>query len=254
MIPLELLQFIKILILPPALQFLLLLLGALLLRRHRRAAMLCITLGLGSLYLLSTGLVAGQLTARVEVYPPLDLSTAALQQAEAIVILGAGRNSDAPEYAGDTVSSRELERLRYGAILHDKTGLPILLTGGRVLEDGPSEAQLMQQALQQSFQRQALWLEQESRNTRENARFSFALLQQRHINRVILVTHASHMPRAVLRFEQAGFSVIPAPTVFQSNRSGEWTLIDLLPSAAALHVSTITLHEIYGLMAVRLGP
>ncbi len=253
MISIELLQIIKILILPPALQFLLLLGGVLLLKRSRRMALTLLSLALLSLYLLSLPAVARQLAQAIEIYPPLDLSAPAVKQAGAIVILGAGPYANAPEYGGDTSSSRQLERLRYGALLHEKLGLPMLLSGGRVLSTGPSEAEIMQQTLVQSFQQQALWLESDSRNTQENAVRSFELLEARHITRIILVTHASHMRRAVLRFEQAGFSVIPAPTIFKSVRGYSGSLAEWLPASHALHTSTVMLHEVFGLLALRLG-
>ncbi|HZC03901.1 MAG TPA: YdcF family protein, partial [Gammaproteobacteria bacterium] len=47
--------------------------------------------------------------------------------------------------------------------------------------------------------------------TREEARRLSALLQPRGIQRILLVTDATHMPRSLRLFEQAGFVVHSAP-------------------------------------------
>ena len=64
------------------------------------------------------------------------------------------------------------------------------------------------------------------------------------MQRIILVTHALHMRRAVQQFELQGFAVMPAPTVFLSHT--EVNLFSFLPSATALERSTLVIHEIMG--------
>jgi uncharacterized SAM-binding protein YcdF (DUF218 family) len=51
----------------------------------------------------------------------------------------------------------------------------------------------------------------DSRDTRENALRSFALLSPQGITRIALVTHDWHMQRSKMLFEAAGFQVLPAP-------------------------------------------
>jgi uncharacterized SAM-binding protein YcdF (DUF218 family) len=70
----------------------------------------------------------------------------------------------------------------------------------------------------------------------------YRLLKPAGIERVYLVTHAWHMPRARLAFERAGFAVIPAPTGFTTRF--ELTILDFLPKAEALSDSTRFCHEI----------
>ena len=65
------------------------------------------------------------------------------------------------------------------------------------------------------------------------------------INRIILVTHALHMRRAVEQFQQHGLQVIPAPTLFLS-KSDSLDLFSFLPSAKALENSSLVIHEILG--------
>lgn len=163
----------------------------------------------------------------------------------AIVVLGGGRVTDSQEYGGDTVNGRTLARLRYGALLYRETGLPVLLTGGRVFEsDITAEAQLMSRVMRDEFSVPVGWLEVNSKTTAENAAYSAEILQAQGIESVLLVTHAWHMPRAVGAFEAAGVTVIPAPTGFtvvQRERFLNW-----LPSVSGLHSSFFALHELLG--------
>ena len=67
---------LKNLMLPPTGPLLLAILGACLIGRRPRLARVCLSLGLGLLWLMSTPVVSDALTGLVEVYPPLDLRSA----------------------------------------------------------------------------------------------------------------------------------------------------------------------------------
>lgn len=235
-------------LLPPGGILLLALVGLLLLRQgQRRGATALAALALLGLYALSIPVTARSLMGLLEIYPAL--ATLPANDAQAIVVLGSGRYADAPEYAGDTLSKGGLERLRYAARLHRRTGLPLLLSGGDPFFSGVSEAALMKQALADDFRIEGAWLEQRSRSTAENARLTQALLNPLGINRVYLVTHAWHMPRAVRSFRRAGLQVIAAPTGFLSLPSEESPgVLDWLPRAAALETSSRVLHELLGML------
>jgi uncharacterized SAM-binding protein YcdF (DUF218 family) len=83
----------------------------------------------------------------------------------------------------------------------------------------------------------------ESDKNRENARKSAALLMEAGIGKVLLVSHAWHLPRAVVAFNQAGLEVVPMPTLF---RREPLTPLDYLPQAEGLRQSRIALHEWLG--------
>ena len=94
-------------------------------------------------------------------------------------------------------------------------------------------------------------VEGQSRNTYENAREASELLAERGIERVILVTSALHMPRALATFRATQLDVVPAPTDFEVTTVGERTLLDLLPDAEALQGSSRALKEYLGLWVYR---
>ena len=83
----------------------------------------------------------GWLVAQVE-YPQL-LDRTRVREAQAIVVLGAGKRTHAPEFGGETVNRLALERLRYAATLARETRLPMLVSGGAPAGDTP-EASLME--------------------------------------------------------------------------------------------------------------
>ena len=72
-------------------------------------------------------------------------------------------------------------------------------------------------------------LEDRSRTTFENARFTKELIQPKPGERWVLVTSARHMPRSVGAFREVAFPVIPDPVDFMTTD----TSLDLLPRAEA---------------------
>ena len=166
--------------------------------------------------------------------------------AQAIVVLGGGRISAAPEYAGqDIPSSPTLQRIHYAAKLQRETSLPLLVTGGQPDGAVESEAAIMARVLRDDFLVPVKWIEGASNNTAENAQFSYRMLNAVGVHRILLVTDAMHMQRAKLVFEQMGLEVIPAPTIFVTTMRP--TLADFLPHAHWLQKSSYAMHEWLGL-------
>ena len=165
--------------------------------------------------------------------------------AQAIVVLGGGLSIAPAEYYGvDTVNSRTLDRVRYTAWLFRKTGLPILASGGRPAGASAAEAELMKSALEKEFATPVQWIEVESRTTFENARASARILREAGIGKVYLVTHSTHMRRAVQAFAPTGIEVIPAPiSVFTRDPMG---FEALFPSPLGMSTSAAIAHELLG--------
>ncbi len=236
---------LKSLLFPPGLFLLLLLLGLILFKHHARLARVLLWTSFVTGYLLSTPLVSGLLLQQLQVYPALTDAEIKQSQAQAIVVLAAGRYKDAPEYGGDTVGNLTLVRVRYGAYLHRLTELPIVVSGGHVFDkEGDSLALVMANSLRQDFHITDVWLEDMSRTTAENAILTKSLLEEKNISKVFLVTHALHMPRAVEVFKQVGLDVTPAPTRF-AVLEDQWLFL-LLPSPGAVVSSYYALHEMVG--------
>ena len=192
------------------------------------------------LYLLSTTPVSSLLMRQLEHHPALELPLPAEDEG-VIVVLGGGLPGYSPEMPGYRPSTSTLERLRYGGWLQKQTGWPLLVSGGGFRP----EAVTMAESLKTDFDAKVQWLEDQSRTTWENALFTRELLPDDY-QTVILVTHAWHMPRSILSFETVGFRVIPAPTVFHSDRIYWKRLRHWFPSTRNLQVSERAIREYIG--------
>ncbi|WP_169132534.1 YdcF family protein [Aromatoleum evansii] len=240
---------VSIMVQPPLAPLLVIAAGLLLAARSRRAGLRLAWLGVAATLLLSTPASVGWLLNRLETAPVVD--AAAMRQAQAIVVLGAGKRRNAPEYGGETVNRLALERLRYAARLARTTGLPVLVSGGAPTGDIP-EAELMQATLEEDFRVPVRWVEKASLDTQQNARFSALPLRAAGVSRILLVTHAAHMPRAQAAFEDAGLQVIPAPTAWLGGTGAGDQALGELPGPTTAYAGWYAVHEWLGLLAYRL--
>ncbi|PTQ67446.1 YdcF family protein [Pseudomonas sp. GV071] len=240
----------KQLLLPPGCLFLLLLLAWWLRRRMPRLALGCFVLGLGGLWLSSLPVAVEGLAKLVEREPALAQSQWAglATQADAIVVLGAGRERDDPAWGGDQASHLAVERVRYAARLAKASGLPVLISGGKPYGEAVSEAALMADVMSQDLGVPVRWQEGQSNTTWENAQLSATILHAAGIQRVVLVTQAAHMPRSRWCFEQAGLQVVSAPVGFISVPNqrplGGW-----LPESKTMWQTGNLLNEVAGQIA-----
>lgn len=243
----SLLKFVTGMVLPPASLILLAVIGLIVASYRRRLGTAIIMAALGMLYVFSTPLCALALMSMLQPWPALDEYALDKAGAEAIVILAGGRRNNAAEFGGDTVNDLSLVRIRYGVWLQRRTGLPLLLTGGKTRENYlRSEAELMKDVLVYEYALPVKYVEAKSKTTYENALYSAEILKTENIQRIYLVTHAWHMPRAVAAFEHFGLTVIPAPTAFYDASTGPFELDDIIPESRALHATSYAIHEIAG--------
>lgn len=174
----------------------------------------------------------------------LPLAPPADHPPQAIIVLGGEVIRAHQERLGIRPGLLTLDRLRTGAALHRRTGLPILVTGGRTQPNTPAVGLVMAQSLEDDFQAPARWVESKSVDTWENARLSADILRAEGITSVYVVTHAWHMRRAVLAFQGTGLTVTAAPTSLDDPLGPE--LSDFLPRAAGWQTGYFAVHEWIG--------
>jgi uncharacterized SAM-binding protein YcdF (DUF218 family) len=250
----ELKPILAALALPPAGPLLLALFGLAWSRWHRRAGMALAVLAIVTLGVLSCNGVAVALARSV-----LPQVTAAhpqdLQRVQAIVVLGGGVTTEASEYGSSQLKPFAFGRLRYGAWLARRSGKPLAYAGGQgwgaLGTRQEPEAQVARRVMQDDYGMGVRWLDDRSRDTRENANSLARMMIPEGVSRIALVTDSWHMPRALHYFRAAGFEVMPAPTNFPD--PDENPVLEWLPSADGLALSRKVLHEWLGLRLAAAG-
>ena len=178
--------------------------------------------------------------------PPAAVATGPVQ---AIVVLSAD-GIRSPEPVDLEPGLLTLDRLRAGAALARRTGLPLLVSGGEVSAAQTSLAAMMAASLRDDFRLPVKWEEDRSADTWQNAQFSAAILRPEGISRVYLVTHFWHMQRALVAFRRAGLE--PIPVSVRPPFHGPFAWPELLPKPSAWFDSYLAIHEWIGLIYYRL--
>ena len=190
-------------------------------------------------------------------YQPLALTTAsdtstcyALPAVKWIVILGGGQTSDHNIPITSWLSKTSLVRLVEGLRLHKK--IPeskIILSGGKVF-DVVSEAEIMAEvAVSIGVNREDLILEQDSNDTKDQARIIRPIVGS---DVFILVTSASHMPRSMALFKKQGMHPIAAPAGHTVKKNRNIHPTSLFPNSWELVKAEGVIYEYLGLLMAKL--
>jgi uncharacterized SAM-binding protein YcdF (DUF218 family) len=126
----------------------------------------------------------------------------------------------------------------------------MLVSGGKPSGGTLAEGRIMRHILSSEYGISPGWVEDASLTTWDNARLSAVLLQAGGAQRIVLVTHAWHLRRAVPLFEAQGLHVIPAGLQFSSTHID--SPFDLIPTPNGLRDSTFALHEWLGILWYKL--
>lgn len=222
-------------------------LGVYMWRRHRPAAKVCAALAAG-VWLVSTEVFSDALLR------PLEYAYAApaAPAGDVIVVLGGGAYDTAVVFsAGERLPQSSLERVSAAALLQKKSGLSVIVSGGPVFS-AIVEADAAGAYLEElGVPGKAIIKEKTSRDTAENAAFIRKLCLERGYKKIILLTSAYHMPRAVYLFKRAGFAdIVPFPVSRTTVKGGKVFFRDLLPGSSG--AAARALNEYLGLLFYRL--
>jgi uncharacterized SAM-binding protein YcdF (DUF218 family) len=168
----------------------------------------------------------------------------------AIVVLGGGVMPAHGTPSQHALASDSVYRCLHAATLYRQARLPVVVSGGRVNDDDPrpAVAPLMRELLVQLGVDEAdVIVEDRSRTTYENATACRALLKEKGIDRVLLVSDASHLPRGVACFRKQGIDVAPAGCRYRTAQR-RWSGYDFVPAAGAATHCQYACHEWLGLL------
>jgi uncharacterized SAM-binding protein YcdF (DUF218 family) len=219
-------------------------------RRGRRRAASALLLGSAVLaYAFSTPLVGRALLWPLESsYPPLG---APPPQLSYVVVLGSGYMPRGGVPVTAALDAEGLVRIVEGVCLLRQLPQARLIVSGGARPGVPTVAAgyaRLAQAL--GVAPEALWLADQARDTRGEMR---DIVQRVGRAPFLLVTSASHMPRAMLLARRAGGLPVAAPTGQRVPGGPGFTWLQLVPSAAGLGDSETALHEYLGLAAIYVG-
>ncbi len=211
----ELTKLLSLLVYPLSQSLLLCLIALLLLVLHRpRLAAGAVLVATAWLWLCSTNLFADFLMGTLEEdFPPRAMS--ATPEVGAIVLLGGATRGDTHMGTlGDL--NQQADRLVHAVALYKAGKAPVILVSGGGQPGERPEAELMRDLLEvMGVPERTILLERASRDTHQNAEYTAALLKNRGVSSILLVTSAFHMRRAMPLFSGRGLEVIPAPTDYQ---------------------------------------
>lgn len=218
----------------------LLVVGVLLLwlSKRQRLAKSLVSIGVLLLLLLSNAQIGDLLLSPLESrYPPLadpaDLSKQTQAPVRWIAVLG----------GGPSIQSRFIDGVRVQKAVPGSKLLLSLGSGG-----GSAEREAMEMAQTIGLRQEDLILIQDVWDTREEVKQMSQIIGA---DRFVLLTSASHMPRAMELFQGAGMNPLPAPIehMVKSRSSYE----NWIPSAGSLYLSERAIYEYLGLLWLRLA-
>lgn len=242
-------SFLTSFVIPLNLCIALLVIGAILFITRRRKTGLFLAF-CGIAWALFWSLPASSLWAggRLEQLYPHTLPDA-LPQAQAIVVLGGHTANSRHNWFEPYNAENASPRIDTAAVLYQTRRAPHIILSGAALEGSVSEAEMMAKLLRQKgVPDDALILETRSYTTYENAVFTRATLDEHDMNRVLLVTSALHMPRAMAVFRKQGIGAIAAPSRPQIVVPDDPSFSFWQPNARALAASRSIVKEYVALM------
>lgn len=203
--------FSNLLLYPPGLCLILLALALVLVTfKLRITAAVLTTLGLGWVLAWSLPATSLYLGGILESQYPYRAAKD-LPRADVIVVFGGNTQANRANWFEPYNRATAIDRIDRAEALYLAGRAPRILLSGSALEGKVSEAQIVARLLRQrGIPDSALILENDSRNTYENARFSDIAMRSQKLKSALLVTSALHMPRALGSLEKRGILVTAA--------------------------------------------
>lgn len=221
---------------------------------RQRTGKVCLSIGLCTLTLLSYGTVSDRVLGSLEnSYPPYEaghLSGSLRYPIKFVLVLGGGHTSDPGLPVTSQISDASLVRLIEGVRIHRKhPGSKLLLSGGLGFDPYSDAAVMAEVAREIGVPGGDIVLEGQSRDTKDEALILKGMVGSRPF---ILVTSASHMPRAMALFKKQGMHPVPAPTGHQVKKKWGLSPGSFFPNAEDLRKSETAVHEYLGLAWAKL--
>jgi uncharacterized SAM-binding protein YcdF (DUF218 family) len=174
---------------------------------------------------------------------------------DVVVVLSGVINDDPTLISGEPQYNESVDRLLVAYTLHKQgRARNLLLSGGSgQLGGGAPEADVLARQLEAwGVGAGHVYRDSKSRNTHENAVESARIIAENGWKRVLLVTSAFHMPRAIGCFHAVGLGDIDTLAVDIRTVPPRLSAGQLSPAIEALGWTSLAIHEWVGRVAYRL--
>ena len=231
-------------ILPPGIFIVLLLLGAIFLKK--RLKLLVVSLAI-LLYVFSIEPTKDLFLLPLEnTFAPPPVNTVKIY--DAYVVLGGGVYDNAPDIDGKGIPGEDaLGRIVCAFRLFRLFKKPIIFSGGnigeRIAESEAAKRLLLSLGVNGSY----ILPEGRSKDTFENAKYVKELAGQHKITKIVLITNAYHMKRSKMLFDKHFKEVLPFPTGYKTSRI-KYDVFSYLPNACNMAIISIAIKEYLGII------
>lgn len=168
---------------------------------------------------------------------------------DAVVLLGGMSDTNGTRRSGRPSFNDGVDRLlaTYDVLARDEARFAIASGGPDA--SGLSDAEVARdQLVRLGIASERVLVEDKAMNTRENATYVAAIMKERDLKRVVIVTSAYHMVRSVECFRAVGLEVDTLPVDFLS---GEGPRGGIMPRAHAFDMSSRAIREAFGRVIYR---
>lgn len=242
-------KFTATLLFPLSLSVELLILGLILLlwTRRQTPGKILLVIGVAILLLASNTLFSDAIMTPLERQYPALLEVSSLKLGPPmkwVVVLGGGNTNDRTIPLANRISGQSLTRLVEGiSVYRHVPGCRLILSGGPIYGSVSDAFAMAGVARSLGVPDSDIVLEDRSRETETEVNEIKPLVGN---DRFVLVTSASHMPRAMALFERAGMMPVPAPTDFNRIERERFSPSMIYPNTIALVRSERVVYEHLG--------
>jgi uncharacterized SAM-binding protein YcdF (DUF218 family) len=169
-------------------------------------------------------------------------------QGDVIILLGGGIYDGVADLSGVGAPYGEmLGRIVTAVRLQKRLDIPVIVSGGSVFKSRKPEAPIVRRFLiDLGVPADKVIMEDKSRDTIENAKYTIEICRKSGHKKPILVTTAYHIKRAVESFEKSGMKVVPFPSGFKTWHNRHYGPEDYLPDMHELGKVSTAMKEYIG--------
>lgn len=239
-------KVISAFLLPIPMIFLLLIAGFTIQKKWPKLAFVCKSSAVILLLFFSYGPTSDMLIKGLEDKYPVYQN----QPAKFISVLGSGHNSEARFSAQEQLSNPGRARLLEGIRIYKQLSGSKMIFSGFGGSDPMAHSQIMKQAaISLGVNEQDIITFSEPKDTHQEALVIKGFVADQPL---ILVTSASHLPRATALFEKQGVKVIPAPADFTIKQIRQTGFSNYKFEAENILKSERAIHEYLGILYSKL--